>query len=51
MLYGYIPLIVCLIGLFVWQIPNRFSKVGEHAFWTGLLVTLFSLMHNTTKLF
>ncbi len=51
MLIAYLPLLICIIGLVVWQIPNRFSKAGEHAFWTGLLVTLFSVAHHTVKLF
>jgi hypothetical protein len=51
MLVAYIPALVMIVGLLIWFFTTKFNKVGEHMFWTGLLVTLFTAARATIKLF
>jgi hypothetical protein len=43
MFIAIIPLLVCIIGLLIYVLSSnvKVTKIGEHMFWTGLLVTLF----------
>lgn len=49
---GYIPLIVCLIGLVVYFIATnpKVNHIGDVMFWTGLLVSLFSVAKQVLKI-
>lgn len=51
MLIAYFPLLVCIVGLLVFALAkDKVSRIGEHLFWTGLLVTLLSTMGKTVHL-
>lgn len=44
MLSIWIPLLVCIIGALVFAFAKGdVKRLGEHAFWTGLLATLLTL--------
>lgn len=51
MMIAYLPLLICIIGLVLFKLVPAWSRVGEHMFWTGLLVTLMSVMNKTVHLF
>jgi hypothetical protein len=52
MLVASLPLIVCLAGLLIFAFAKeKVGRIGEHMFWTGLLVTLMSVMGKTSHLF
>ena len=49
---AYFPLLVCIIGLLLFALAkDKVARIGEHMFWTGLLVTLLSTMGKTVHLF
>ncbi len=53
MLVAYIPALVMIIGLLLYMLASnaKVQRLGEHAFWTGLLVTLMTAARATIKLF
>lgn len=52
MLIAYIPLLVALIGVLIWALASKqiAQRIGEHMFWTGLLVTLMTVSNHTLKI-
>jgi len=53
MLIAYFPLLICIIGLLMFVLASnaKLARIGEHMFWTGLLVTLLSTAGKTVHLF
>lgn len=49
MLVAYIPLLVAIVGLLMFALASnaKVARIGEHMMWTGLLVTLLSVMGKT----
>ncbi len=52
MLIAYIPALVSIIGLLIYVLSSKpkVERIGEHMFWTGLLVTLFTVASHVVKL-
>lgn len=46
MVIAIVPWLVCLIGLVLYLgAEGKLGTIGLHAFWTGLLVALYTLAH------
>lgn len=48
----WVPLLVCIIGALIFAISTngKAQTLGQHAFWTGLLVTLLTLAGRVVSL-
>jgi Na+/phosphate symporter len=53
MVIAYLPLLIALIGVLMYALSAnpKVVEIGRIMFWTGLLVTLFSVASKTVRLF
>jgi hypothetical protein len=52
MLIAYVPALFAIIGLLLYVLASnaKVQRIGEHMYWTGLLVTLMTLASATVKI-